>query len=93
MAIILQKAGFNVLPSVDCPADDANHSKKKLQRKLKNVFAHLHMLSGEFGRRFESDEETSFPQYQFMEAKRRLIQHASDFNVFVWLSPDSKQIQ
>ena len=22
MAIILQKAGFNVLPSVDCPADD-----------------------------------------------------------------------
>jgi hypothetical protein len=31
------------------------------------------MLSGEFGGRFESDEETSFPAVPVYEAKRRLI--------------------
>jgi len=86
MAIILQKAGFNVLPSVDCPADDENFKKKAVEEMQKCVCS-LHMLSGEFGRRFESDEEMSFPQYQFMEAKKKIDSSGADFNVFVWLSP------
>lgn len=88
MAIILQKAGFNVLPSVDCPADDETF-KQRTAEELKKCVCSLHMLSGEFGRRFESDEEISFPQHQFMEAKNKIGVSGSDFNVFVWLSPNS----
>jgi len=89
MAIILQKAGFNVLPSVDCPANDEDFKKKAVEEMQKCVCS-LHMLSGEFGRRFESDDEMSFPQYQFLQAKRK-IDSAGDFNVFVWLSPLANQ--
>lgn len=88
MAIILQKAGFNVLPSVDCPADDETFKEKTIEEIQKCVCS-LHMLSGEFGRRFEADEETSFPQYQFMEAKRKIDTSGSEFNVFVWQLPEN----
>lgn len=88
MAIILQKAGFNVLPSVDCPADDETF-KEKAAEEMQKCVCSLHMLSGEFGRRFESDEEISFPQYQFMEAKKKIDSTASGFNVFVWQTPES----
>ena len=91
MAIILQKAGFNVLPSIDCPADDETF-KKKVAEEINRCSCSLHMLSGEFGRRFESDDETSFPQYQFMETKRKIDTPDSDFNTFVWLYPDSTQL-
>jgi class 3 adenylate cyclase len=87
MAIILQKAGFNVLPSVDCPADDETF-RKKVTEEIQKCACSLHMLSGEFGRRFESDDEMSFPQYQFLEAKKIIESQGSAFNAFVWLSPD-----
>ena len=90
MAIILQKAGFNVLPSVDCPADDETF-RAKAAEEIKKCVCSLHMLSGEFGRRFESDEEISFPQYQFMEAKKKIDAPGPGFNVFVWLSPESSR--
>ena len=89
MAIILQKAGFNVLPTVDCPADDETF-KQKTEEEMKKCLCSLHMLSGEFGRRFESDEEVSFPQHQFMGAKNKIGISGSDFNVFVWLSSNSE---
>jgi hypothetical protein len=87
MAIILQKAGFNVLPSIDCPADD-NTFKTKVAEEMVRCTCSLHMLSGEFGRRFESDEETSFPQYQFLEAKKRIDGGGGDFNTFIWLNQE-----
>ncbi len=90
MAIILQKAGFNVLPSVDCPADDEAFTLKTAEEMQKCVCS-LHMISGEFGRRFESDDEISFPQFQFLEAKKRVDTNGSDFNVFVWLTPETSK--
>lgn len=89
MAIILQKAGFNVLPSIDCPADDEAF-KSKVAEEMKRCMCSLHMLSGEFGRRFESDEEMSFPQYQFNEAQQRLNAD-TDFNSFIWMYPEGSQ--
>jgi hypothetical protein len=86
MAIILNKAGFNVLPSIDCPADDETF-KRKSEEEMQKCICSLHMLSGEFGRRFEYDEETSFPQYQFMQAKKMVDTPGSEFNVFVWQDP------
>ena len=90
MAIILQKAGFNVLPAFDCPADDETFKKRSIEEMSKCVCS-LHMLSGEFGRRFESDEDMSFPQFQFIEAKKR-IEGSSPFNVFVWATPESSKV-
>jgi hypothetical protein len=72
MAIILQKAGFNVLPTVDCPADDETF-KQKTAEEMKRCVCSLHMLSGEF-----------------MEAKNKIGATGSDFNVFVWQSPNSE---
>jgi hypothetical protein len=88
MAIILQKAGFNVLPSTDCPADDETF-KTKVREEMSKCTCSLHMLSGEFGRRFESDDEVSFPQYQFLKAKKKIDTADSEFNSFVWLYPDA----
>ena len=88
MAIILQKAGFNVLPAVDCPADDEAF-KEKVSEEMQKCVCSLHMLSGEFGRRFERNDEISFPQYQVMEAKKKIDAITSGFNVFIWLVPES----
>jgi class 3 adenylate cyclase len=90
MAIILNKAGFNVLPSTDCPADD-DVFKMKVAEEMKKCVCSLHMLSGEYGRRFESDDEISFPQHQFMDAKKRIDSPGEAFNVFVWLDPDNSR--
>ncbi len=88
MAIILGKAGFNVLPATDCPADD-DAFKSRVSEDLAKCVCSLHMLSGEFGRRFESDDDTSFPQYQFLQAKQRVDTAGADFNVFVWADPEN----
>ncbi|NJN42658.1 MAG: adenylate/guanylate cyclase domain-containing protein [Flammeovirgaceae bacterium] len=88
MSIVLQKAGFNVLPSTDCPADDELF-KKKVAEEIKQCSCSLHMLSGEFGRRFEQNDEMSFPQFQFLEAKK-MLESGSDFNSFVWMVPDTE---
>src|SRR5260221_108943 len=90
MGIILQKAGFNVLPSIDCPADDEAF-KLKVSEEMNRCACSLHMMSGEFGRRFESDEEMSFPQYQFLQAKKRNDETGADFNSFIWLHPEVGQ--
>jgi hypothetical protein len=90
MAIILQKAGFNVLPSVDCPADDEMF-KQRTNEEMQKCVCSLHMLSGEFGRRFESEDEVSFPQFQFIEAKKKIDEPASEFQSFIWIHPDSNQ--
>ena len=90
MALILNKAGFNVLPSIDCPADDETF-KRKTAEEMKKCVCSLHILSGEFGRRFESDDDTSFPQYQFLEAKKNIDNPGADFNVFVWLDPENSR--
>jgi len=91
MAIILNKAGFNVLPSTDCPGDDETF-KIKAAEEISKCVCSLHMLSGEFGRRFEADDEISFPSYQFAEARKRVEKPGDDFNIFVWLDPDHSKV-
>jgi class 3 adenylate cyclase len=91
MAIILQKAGFNVLPSIDCPADDEAF-KQRVTQDINQCVCSLHMLSGEFGRRFEMEDGISFPQFQFMEAKKKIDLPDSEFHAFIWLYPVRDQV-
>ena len=82
-ALILQKAGFNVLPSMDCPADDAEF-KRLVNEALQKCSCSLHIIGNEFGRRFESENEVSFPQYQFLEVKKMLESPSNEFHSFIW---------
>ncbi len=62
MLIILQKAGFNVVPAIDCPSDESMF-QQKTHEALSKAQCSLHILGNEFGRRFEADEEISFPRF------------------------------
>jgi len=90
MALILKKAGFNVLPGTDCPADDEAF-KTKVAEDLAKCDCSLHMLSHEYGRRFELDDEISFPKHQFMDAKSR-TEVDQDFQAFIWYTPNPESI-
>ncbi|MEN8250144.1 MAG: DUF4062 domain-containing protein [Bacteroidota bacterium] len=87
MSIILQKAGFNVLPTIDCPSDDENF-KTKVLADIKKCSCSLHIISNEYGRRFEADDEVSYPRFQFEEAKKLTQQAEISFNCFIWYTPD-----
>lgn len=88
MMIILQKAGFNVVPGTDCPSDE-NSFRMKSAEALSRTQCSLHILGTEFGRRFEENEDLSFPRFQFEEAKKRSENSADEFQTFVWFSPEA----
>ncbi len=83
MAIVLQKAGLHVIPNVDCPSDEQQFMEKSAEM-LAKADCSLHLMSGEFGRRFESNEEMSFPRFQFEAAKKRSEEAGNPFNTIVW---------
>lgn len=83
MALVLQKAGFSVLPSTDCPADDEEF-KVRVAENLAKCSCSLHILGNEFGRRFEVESEVSFPQYQLNEVKKLVEPASSEFQSFIW---------
>ncbi len=87
MVIILQKAGFNVLPGIDCPSDETVFQQKTHEALSKSQCS-LHILGNEFGRRFEADEEMSFPRFQFEEAKKRSADSSDEFQTIVWFAPE-----
>lgn len=83
MVLVLQKAGFTVLPAIDCPADDEEF-KRKVKADLKKCSCSLHIFGNEFGRRFEMENEVSFPQYQLNEVKQLLDPALAEFQCFIW---------
>lgn len=88
LAIILQKAGFNVIPGQDCPADD-NDFKALVAKSLEHADCTLHMLSTEFGRRLEEDDDVSFPMYQHKLANE-LTKNKGIYQV-TWLCADPEK--
>jgi len=92
MVIILQKAGFNVLPGIDCPSDE-NVFQQKTQEAISKSQCSLHILGHEFGRRFEADEEMSFPRFQFEEAKKRSADSSEEFQTIIWFAPEGGEMK
>lgn len=90
MVIILQKAGFNVVPTIDCPSDE-NTFEQKTAESISKAQCSLHILGTEFGRRFETNEDISFPRFQFDEAKKRSENTTDEFQTFVWYAPEAGQ--
>ena len=83
LAMILSRAGFQVIPNNDCPSSD-DEFKNSVASNLELASCSLNILSGEFGRRFEEDENTSFPMYEFEMAKQKSAGPGSKFFTFVW---------
>lgn len=90
MAMILTRAGFSVIPNMDCPSSDADF-KASVEKNLDKASCSLHILSGEFGRRFEEEDSVSFPMHQFEVAKAKSSPEGSKFHTFVWYLADTSK--
>jgi len=88
MAMILTRAGFQVIPNYDCPSSDEDF-KNNVQKNLEQASCSLHILSGEFGRRFEEEDDLSYPKYQFDMAKNKSAMPGSKFTTFIWHLEDA----
>jgi hypothetical protein len=83
MALILTRAGFQVIPNSDCPSSDEEF-KNSVARNLEMASCSLNILSAEFGRRFEENDAVSFPMHEFDMAKKKSAAPGSKFYTFVW---------
>ena len=90
MALILTRAGFQVIPNSDCPSSDEEF-KSNVDKNLEKASCSLHILSGEFGRRFEEEDQVSYPMHQFEMAKRKSAAGGSKFYTFVWHLDDANR--
>jgi hypothetical protein len=88
MALILTRAGFQVIPNNDCPSTDEGF-KSSVAENLERASCSLHILSGEFGRRFEEEDAVSYPMHQFEMAKKKSAAAGSKFYTFVWYLEDA----
>ncbi len=90
IAMILSRAGFQVIPNSDCPSSDAEF-KNSVSKHLEAASCSLHILSSEFGRRFEEEDEVSYPMHQFEAAKKKSAAPGSKFHTFIWHLEDSSK--
>ncbi|MGC3944894.1 MAG: hypothetical protein QM762_10325 [Chryseolinea sp.] len=86
MVITLQKAGFDVVPAIDCPSDE-DVFRDKVREYMEKSKCSLHILGNEYGRRFETDDSMSFPAFQFEEARKK-SEGGAGFQTFIWFSPE-----
>jgi len=86
LALVCTKAGLHVVPGTDCPLGEEEF-RLRTQEALSVATCAVHLLGNEFGRRFEEDEDCSFPMYAYQEA-RRLAATRDTFRQFIWYCPD-----
>lgn len=86
LALMCAKAGMRVVPSSDCPPDEDEY-RARTREALAEADCALHLLGNEFGRRFEDDEDCSFPLYAYREA-RAAAGGRPLFRQVVWFCPN-----
>lgn len=87
LALVCTKAGMHVVPTTDCPTDEAEF-RLRTQEGLASAVCALHLLGSEFGKRFEQDDECSFSMYAYDQARLQAASRPA-FRQFVWYSPDA----
>ncbi|KAA9339125.1 hypothetical protein F0P96_00385 [Hymenobacter busanensis] len=85
LALICTKAGLKVTPSTDCPLDE-DEFRARTREALAAATCAVHILGSDFGRRFEDNEDQSFPQYAYDQACL-LADAQPGFKQFVWFCP------
>ncbi|UOQ64620.1 hypothetical protein [Hymenobacter volaticus] len=86
LALICTKAGLHVVPATDCPLDE-DEFRLRTQEAMTAATCSVHLLGNEFGRRFEDDEDCSFPMYAYQQARQRAA-NQDTFRQFIWYCPD-----
>ncbi|MCC2548692.1 hypothetical protein LJY25_19750 [Hymenobacter sp. BT175] len=86
LALVCSKAGLQVTPNTDCPLDEDEY-RQRTRDALASATCSVHLLGNEFGRRFEDDEDCSFPMFAYQEARRQVAAQPG-FRQFVWYCPD-----
>ena len=89
LVLVCAKAGLRVVPSFDCPPDEDEY-RARTQEALAEADCAIHLLGNEFGRRFEDDEDCSFPMFAYREARARAADRPL-FRQVVWYCPDETQ--
>lgn len=89
LALVCAKAGLRVVPNFDCPPDE-DEFRARTREALTEADYAIHLLGNEFGRRFEDDEDCSFPMHAYREA-RAVAGGRPLFRQVVWFSPDEAQ--
>lgn len=87
---VCAKAGFRVLPGTDCPLDEAEF-QRQTREALAAATCAVHLLGNDFGRRFEDNEDLSFPQFAYQEASQRVVADVA-FRQFVWYCPSESVV-
>lgn len=86
LALVCAKAGLRVVPNSDCPLDEDEYRARTREALAEADYA-IHLLGNEFGRRFEDEEDCSFPMYAYREA-RAVAGSRPAFRQVVWVCPD-----
>ncbi|MBF9222688.1 hypothetical protein, partial [Hymenobacter ruricola] len=73
----------------DCPLDEDEY-RARTGEALAQADCAIHLLGNEFGRRFEEDEDCSFPMFAYREARAAAASRPF-FRQVVWFCPDEAQ--
>jgi len=85
----LLKAGMEVVPYTDIPADESAFIKET-EAAIDQADCSVHYLDSKYGKTLDLGG-ISIAKHQFYEAKKKLSQNPEDFKMFMWYPPDVLQ--
>ena len=86
LKIMLENAGFTVLPAGDPPKDDRGFAKA-VEEALAEADCSIHALGAEYGKTFLNDRKTSQAKLQFDLAEKAARAASKSFLRLVWNCP------
>ncbi len=86
VAVMLIKAGFDIIPKEPKPEDEATF-KKKVNEYMGEAAFSIHVLGGEYGRVLSDDPGCSWSRYQYDLATQRSKESKGEFKRVSWSYP------
>lgn len=83
----LLRAGMEVIPHIDMPADEVDFIQG-VKKSVEEADCSVHILGSEYGKTLESNEELSIAKYQFNEARKKIGNDTDTFKMFIWYPPE-----
>ena len=80
LAIVLEKAGMNVVPIYDCPSKDSDFNER-VNEAIKKSDCSVHILGGKVGNRQINNLPISLNQ---IEEAKKILTTNSDYKIFIW---------
>lgn len=80
LAIVLEKAGMNVVPIYDCPSIDSDFNNR-VNEAISKSDCSVHILGGKVGNRKVANLPMSINQ---IEEAKKILSTNPDYNIFIW---------